>query len=160
MAQSNHDHQDVVGHTDHAAWDHTAVLDLARELSDALEIDLPEAALEGVHTREHLIELVLQELGRRTAVEIHENGASTLRVRITTGNSPNGCYVERSLPWTPYALETIWDDAVHAGSGSVVNVTLPQGTARGSIVRLEQRLAPLRYRGVRVRVRADSAARP
>jgi len=137
--------------------DRTAVLDLARELADALKLELSDAALDGVRTRQDLIELVVEKLDAHTGLESETDGGSALRVRISPGNSPAGWYMERSLPWSPYALETIWDDAVNAGSGSVIDVITPHGTPRSSIARLEQRFAPLRYRGVRVRVRVAFA---
>jgi len=138
-------------------WDRPAILGLAHDLASALGLDLSEAALGGIRTREDLIDLVLNEITEKAPADAVDNDGSTIRVRITAKRAPEG-YVERSLPWTPYALETIWEDAVHAGSGSVVDVTTPYGTPRSSIARLEQRFAPLRYRGVRVRVRSDSAA--
>jgi len=131
----------------------------ALELARTLDITLPDAALEGIRTHEELLELMIEELDRTQAHRPDESWEDTanLRVRITAKGAATGWYVERSLPWTPYSLDTIYEDALHAGSGSVVNITAPEGTPRGSIVRLEQRFAPLRYRGIRVRVRPETS---
>jgi hypothetical protein len=130
---------------------------LSSELSAALEITLSDADLESVRTREDLVALVMREIGKRDAFAADPENPPMLHVRIAAKGGPDRWYLERSLPWTPYALETIWDDAVHAGHGCVVDVTMPQGTPRKSIIGLEQRFAPLRYRGVRVRVRTVPA---
>jgi len=133
---------------------------LSAELSTALEIALPDADLESVRTRNDLVELILREIAARSERCETTDEPPTLHVRISAREGSNHWYLERSLPWTPYALETIWEDAAHAGHGSLVDVITPEGTPRSSIVTLEQHFAPLRYRGVRVRVRTDSATDP
>lgn len=74
----------------------------------------------------------------------------SLRVRVTNGDAKPGWYLERTLAWTGYAIETIVDDALHAGLRGHVEITVPSEMSFASIAWLEGQFAHLRRRGVAV----------
>ena len=76
----------------------------------------------------------------------------TLRVRVTNGDAHPRWYLERTLAWTAYAVETIVDDALHAGAGGRVEVTVPSDASFAAVAWMSARFASLRARGVKVRL--------
>lgn len=76
----------------------------------------------------------------------------TLRVRVTTGDARPGWYLERTLAWTTYAIETIVDDGLHAGPGGRVDVIVPSEMSFAAIAWMEDRFSGLRDRGVTINI--------
>jgi len=75
-----------------------------------------------------------------------------LRVRVSTGEPKPRCVLERTLAWTAYAIETIVDDGLHAGSRGRVEITVPNGTSVAAVAWMAARFASLRERGVGVEI--------
>src|SRR5262245_35259856 len=61
--------------------------------------------------------------------------------------------IRRTGLLTPYAAETIAEDALRAGPEGSVTVTVSRGTRRDVLEALRRRLAPLSRRGLLVHVR-------
>jgi hypothetical protein len=80
------------------------------------------------------------------------NGIVHIRASITCPRSGKA-RLERAGLLTPYELETIAEDALGAGRGARLEVTLPAHTANVDLTTVEQRLGRLRSRGLDVRVR-------
>ena len=60
---------------------------------------------------------------------------------------------------TPYAAETIADDALRAGDGAELDLTVAAGTSAGALALVHERFAALEHRGIRVSVRRESPGR-
>jgi len=63
--------------------------------------------------------------------------------------------LERAGLLTPYEVETIIEDALGAGRGARLELTLPSHTGNVDVGSVEQRFAWLRSRGLDVRVRRN-----
>jgi hypothetical protein len=76
---------------------------------------------------------------------------ATVRVRVVP---PGGtcATVERSDLLTPYAMEEIAEDALHAGRGAWLDLALSTGTSAVDVARIRERLARLDARGVRISI--------
>ena len=66
--------------------------------------------------------------------------------------------IRRSGVLTPYAAETIAEDALRAGPDGVVTVTVSDHARAQALVALRRRLAPLCRRGLLVHVRPGRIA--
>ena len=66
--------------------------------------------------------------------------------------------VERSALLTPYAVETIADDAIAAGPGARLEVELRGQAGAGALERVRVLFARLGSRGIRVQVSSGSGA--
>lgn len=79
-----------------------------------------------------------------------------VRARIVPAEGRAGAVLERVWPLSPYALETIVEDARRAGPGSHVELVV---VSRGGQAALEENLAWLLARGVCVSVRRCTGKR-
>jgi hypothetical protein len=127
--------------------------EIAREIVASLEIRVPSATLERAHTCDELTDVILAEVTRRRHTPADGDPHVKLRTRISAGDARPGWYLERSLAWTPYAIETITDDAIHAGPGAHLELTVPYDMGRAEVARLQSGLAALRAKGVRLSIR-------
>ena len=60
---------------------------------------------------------------------------------------------------TPYAAETIAEDALRAGDGAELDLTVAAGTSAGALALVHKRFAALEHRGIRVSIRRESPGR-
>ena len=60
---------------------------------------------------------------------------------------------------TPYAAETIAEDALRAGDGAHLDLRVAAGTSAGVLALVHDRFAGLEHRGIRVSVRCDNRGR-
>ncbi len=60
---------------------------------------------------------------------------------------------------TPYAAETIAEDALRAGGGAELDLTVAAGTSAGALALVHERFAALEHRGIRVSVRRETPGR-
>jgi acyl carrier protein len=135
------------------AADSLDLAELALALEHAFAIEVPERILDAVRTYADLVHATgLLIRGRWQA-----SGAEPLqRIRaciISPAGESNGT-LERTAWLTPYAVETIAEDAVRAGRGALLEVTVAGGTAK-SLAQVERRFARLAERGIGVIVRRD-----
>jgi hypothetical protein len=66
---------------------------------------------------------------------------------------------ERTGWLTPYEADTLFADALWAGTGSQLEVAVPEGTTDDGLYWVQQRFDRLRRRGIDVHVRRDESWR-
>jgi acyl carrier protein len=135
-------------------------LDLA-ELAVALETDLglriPERVLGAVRTYGDLLAAagtLAGAHGPRTAA--WEPVVAVPVFARLVGAAPAVVF-ERSETLTPYAVETITEDAVHGGPGTTLELTVPHDTTPAALARVRACFAGLPRHGVAVSVRRGTA---
>ena len=79
--------------------------------------------------------------------------------RVVQAASRGGAVLRRTEWLTPYAAETIAEDAQHAGPGARLEITLEPCAAEGHLAAVRARFAWLGARGVHVRVRRGTLRR-
>ena len=137
---------------DELAVDSLELAELALAIENAFGIALSRALLDDVRTVGDLLEAVHAE------PHIRRTAPVTLRARILAPDDPPGWYLERNVPLTPYAVETIAEDARHAGRGARVELTLARDVSTSVLAWLRHRLGALRQRGIVVDVQHAMAA--
>jgi acyl carrier protein len=142
---------------DDLAADSLDLAELAVVLEEELGVALPPYDLDEVRTYGDLAALVTAAVARcsppAAAIPYGETARSS--VVYPAGSTR----VERVDVLTPYAIEIIADDAVHAGRGARLEVAMPPGTDVRGLAAVRQRLAGLRRRGVEVSVRPAPLSR-
>ncbi len=78
---------------------------------------------------------------------------SFARTRIVAPRGNHSGMLERVSWLTPYAAETIGEDAIRAGRGARLEVTLPPPTTDDGLAAVESLFAWLREKGIEVVVR-------
>ncbi len=68
--------------------------------------------------------------------------------------------LQRAGWFTPYSAQLIVDEALHAGRGGVVRVSVAQDCDDAALARVQHRFAMLRARGVDVDVQRGRAREP
>ena len=113
----------------------------------------PRAPRDGVAFRRQAI--AAEGLGVE-AGDVMPGEGVLVRARIVPAAGRAGAVLERVWPLSPYALETIVEDARRAGPGSHVELVV---VSRGGEAALEENLAWLLARGVCISVRRSTARR-
>lgn len=148
--------------TDELAADSLDLLELALALESMLGIEFPEVALERIRTFGDLLETV-QGLLRRHPPDSApvEPAPSYAWVRVL-GPRAETATMQRAGWLTPYTAETIVEDALRAGRGARLEVTLAAAATDVIVTQLRDDFAWLRDHGVQVSVHRrlqDHAAR-
>lgn len=143
---------------DDLAADSLDLVELAMALEAAFAIEVPEPILERVRSFGDLVRATDLLIGARCEAE-SRGAESPTRVwaRIVPGASRPGGTVERTAWLTPYVVETIAEDAVRAGPGSRLELTVT-GSLAGGLTRVRDQFARLRRQGIPVSIRADSGS--
>jgi len=95
----------------------------------------------------------------RRAAETQDAPPPRVWARITRGARQPGATLERTAWLTPYVAETIVEDALAAGRGSRLEMTV--ATSSGpDLACVERRFAPLSMRGIEVTVRRGDRPAP
>lgn len=132
-------------------------LDLAEvvvRLETELGIAIADRVVERVRTYGELVRAALS--APRTAPALRSDlEAFPLRARLV---SPHG-EVLRLESCTPYAAETIADEALAAGRGAYLELTLPAEATDAELARIHARFASLVDRGIAVHVGREDGAR-
>ena len=147
---------------DDLAADSLDLVELAMALEAAYAIAVPERILDHVRSYGDLVHAIGLLVGDRCEAEARGAEPPTrFWVRILPGAGKSGSTLQRTGWLTPYIVETIGEDAVHAGRGSQLHVTVGARTT-GGLARVRRQFARLGERGVHVTVRRDrrSAALP
>lgn len=128
-------------------------LDLA-EIALAIEADLgvelPPRDVERVRTFGDLVGVVRARVRQPPPVEV--DTPVLVHARILVGH-PSRSTIERVLLLTPYAAETLIDDARWAGRGARLELTVEAGASNEVIASVLERLSQVERRGVTVQVR-------
>lgn len=138
------------------AADSLDVVELSLALESELGVALGEADVAAVRTYRDLVDLVVTAMrGGRERDEL----AAFVRSVVVSGSGDRRREVRRAAWLTPYAAESIAADALGAGRGARLEVTVAQATAE-ELARVESCFAWLVERGVDLSVhRERSAAR-
>ena len=139
---------------DDLAADSLDLVELALAIEQTLGVVLPRRFLDEVRTCGDLVgaTLALAQQRRRTR-SLDEPIA--LRARLTP--SAAAWVVERVLLLTPYAAESLADDALRAGPGARLELRLASRATDGAVGRVREQFSRLAERGIDVRVGRDPA---
>jgi acyl carrier protein len=140
---------------DDLAADSLDLVELAMALEAEFAIVVPESILDRVRTYGDLVHATGVLI--RTRCEAEARGAERpLRIwaRITPPGGGSAGTLERTGWLSPYSAETVAEDALRAGRGARLEVTVAASTTAG-FARVQQQFAGLGKRGVQVIVRRD-----
>jgi acyl carrier protein len=141
---------------DDLAADSLDLVELAMALEGAFAIVVPERILDEVRTYGDLVHAT--GLLIRAHCEATARGAEPplrVRARIVPATGDAAGTFERSGWLTPYTAETIAENALGAGKGVHLEVTVATRTA-ADLDRVTHRFARLRTQGVQVTVQRDA----
>ena len=83
-----------------------------------------------------------------------------IRARVVSRRDERTGELQRTGELTPYAAETIGDDALRAGPGARLEITVAAGTDDAGLDRVQDQFAWLRARGIQVSVHREYQERP
>lgn len=138
---------------DDLAADSLDLVELAMALEGEFAIVVPERILDEVRTYGDLLHTITRLI--RARCEAEARGAEPperVWVRIVPAGDESSSTLERTGWLTPYTAETITEDAVAAGRGASLEVTVG-ASAMAGLARVQRQFARLGARGVQVTVR-------
>jgi acyl carrier protein len=145
---------------DDLAADSLDLLEIALAIEGTLGVVLPHHFLDDVRTCGELVAatvaLVRRHLGRAS---VSADPPVPLRARITPAGPPRAWIVERVLLLTPYAAESLSDDALRAGVGGRLELSLGSHATDGMLANVRAQFSRLEERGIAVEVRRDQRTR-
>ena len=150
--------------TDDLAADSLDLVEVALAIESHLGIEIPERTIEKIRTYGDLVQAAVAQAERQDVRMPEETTPAPLvssRV-VRAGGDPALPLVERAGKLTPYVVQNITDDALWAGRGASLEVTVQATANEASVALVMDQFAWLGERGVRVSVRrgSDSAAPP
>jgi len=140
---------------DDLAADSLDLVELAMALEAEFAIVIPERILDQVRTYGELVQTT--GLLIRTRCQAEAAGAERplrMWVRITPPAGGSAGTLERTGWLTPYTAETVAEDALRAGTGTQLDVTVATST-KADLARVQKQFLGVGKRGVQVRVRRD-----
>ena len=148
----------AVSLTDDLAADSLDMLELAIALEGQLGIAIPESLIDDLHRYGDLVDMIRALHAAQHAPATPE--LPMVLARVLPADGRTDAILERAGQLTPYTAETIADDALHAGRGARLEMSVPTNTSDATLGRLEEDFAWLERRGVHVSVRRDRAVDP
>jgi acyl carrier protein len=139
---------------DDLAVDSLDMVELGLALEDESGITVPEHVLGEVRTYQQVVDRVL-DLARATVAD--GSAPPFVWARVSAPGRTDGA-LERAGRLTPYAARTIGEDALRAGRGAQLEVTVPLTTDGVRLARVAEEFSWLRDRGVNVRVTREKQA--
>jgi len=140
---------------DDLAADSLDLLEVALALEAEFDIVIPERTVDEVRTYGDLVDAVTA----RVAGPPHLGAMPALvRTRLVPAGSESRGSLERVGWLTPYARQTISDDAVRAGRGARLEITVSAIADEDAVARVREQFAWLGERGVRVSVGREHAS--
>jgi acyl carrier protein len=141
------------------AADSLDLAEIAVAIESALDVALPQRFLARVRTCGELVDgaVALTRTGRGP----HAKGAEDevpVRARVMPPGVPTPWTVERVLLLTPYAVETLTADALAAGVGARLELTVRADASEETLARLRRQFSRLGERGVHLDVRGERSA--
>ena len=88
-----------------------------------------------------------------------EEQPTHVRTRVVPPSGKPGTTLHRTDLLTPYTVETIAEDALRAGRGAGLDLTVAADATAADVARVQEQFAWLGNRGVRVNVRRDDRPR-
>jgi acyl carrier protein len=142
--------------TDTLAADSLDLLEVALALEDEFQIVLSESAIDSVRTYGDLVGAVDLVLGRHEPLRSASSEfAERVWARVVSAAPQAGGDLQRAGWLTPYTTQTIAEDALHAGRGARLEITVSPELPDARIARLQQDFAWLGARGIQVNIRRD-----
>jgi acyl carrier protein len=140
---------------DDLAADSLDLVELAIAIEAEFGIDVPEALVDDLRTYADLVDATVKlTLERHRHGRRHAEVATLVRTRVVRPACERSS-LERAGPLTPYAAEEIAQDALRAGRGARLEVTVPVTTTDATLARLQEQFAWLSSRGIGVNVSRD-----
>ena len=143
---------------DELAADSLDLVELALELEAQFGIVIPESTIEELRTYADVVQTVLTLMGGQREAEVRAEETSTPPVvwtRVIPAQGETSGDLQRVGWLTPYTAETIAEDALRAGRGARLEVTVPANVSDANLALLHDQFAWLGNRGVQVNVRRD-----
>lgn len=144
--------QPSVSLADDLAADSLDTLEIALTIEAELGVTLPEADLDEVRLYGDLVALVTDRVRAQLAVPGVDQMAVPVQARLVLGNRGMTGSLERAEWLTPYAAQSIMEDAMRGGPGSRLELTLPASAADTALAAVRRQFAQLAERGLDVRV--------
>jgi len=142
--------------TDDLAADSLDLVELALALEGEFGIEVPERAIDEVRTYGDLVETAVALTRGQRARETSGAGAPPLVwSRVVPAGMAATSGLQRADELTPYSAEEIADDALRAGRGARLEVTVPAATSDAGVAWVQDQFAWLGKRGVNVSVHRD-----
>ncbi len=141
---------------DDLAADSLDLVEIALAIEGNLGLTLPHQFLDRVRTCSDLVDetLAVVRRGRRGTVSRGDVPVPVL-ARIIPPGTPPPWTVERVILLTPYAAQTLSDDALRAGWGARLELTLAGDASAAALAWVRGRFPRLGDRGVELHVRRD-----
>jgi acyl carrier protein len=146
---------------DDLAADSLDLVELAIELEREFGITLPESMIDGLRTYGDVLSAVQLLTGMQRRAEAADAAQPTrifARV-IPPPTEPREAMLQRAGWLTPYTAQTIAEDAISAGPGTRLELTVPARLSDLVLTRLEQQFGWLGERGVAVQVLREAETR-
>jgi len=142
---------------DELAVDSLDLLEIAIAIEADLGIAIAERLLVDVRSYGDLVDLVacLVEETRRPEPAL---AAAVLARVVAAEGIPRRGTLQRTLLLTPYAAETVAEDAMRAGPGAYLEITLRGRVVAGTVARVRALFARLVQRGIPVHVEPEPVA--
>ena len=143
---------------DELAADSLDIVELALAIENQFGVVVPEAASDEVRTYGDLVELVYVQLRHRRDTEqrAESYGSPALVLaRVVPARGTSHGDLQRGGLLTPYVAETIAEDALRAGPGSRLEVSVATNVSDARMASLSEQFAWLGARGIQVSVRRD-----
>ena len=158
LGVSAEDLEHNVSLVDDLAADSLDLVEIAFAIEGDLGIILPRHFLDEVRTCGELVDATVALAKRHWKIErADDDRPVALRARLTPGGAGRAWTVERVVLLTPYAAESLADDALRAGSGARLELSLAPRTSEGLIALVRKQFSRLGERGIEVKVRRDAA---
>lgn len=144
--------------TDTLAADSLDLVELALALESEFEITLPERVVETVRTYGDLVHSVYALARKRPRAAGAERAATPpalVWAKVVPSEQHAGGDLQRTGWLTPYTAEEIVEDALRAGRGARLELSVPSSTTDVGLARLQHQFAWLGDRGVQVTVRRE-----
>src|SRR2546425_1833077 len=140
--------------TDDLAADSLDLVEVAIVLESAFDITLSPRRMDEVRSYRDLVDAVMASGERRGARELVLTPGLDVKSRLVPPGASEAT-LERAEALTVYAIETIRDDALCAGPGTHLEVTLPVGAGAADLMSVRDAFARLERHGIAVSVRRD-----
>ncbi len=141
---------------DDLAADSLDLVEIALAVEDAFAIAIPERVIDQVRTYADLVDVAVDLVARRHASIQVEVTPLLVRARIFQPDE-RARPLERDGWLTPYAAETMCEDALRLGTGARLEITVPPATTDVELASVRERFTRLGPRNVGLTVRRDGA---
>lgn len=146
---------------DDLAADSLDLVELAVEIERQFGISLPEVLIDEIRTYGDIVDTVLRLTRAQREAEFRASAdvrPMQIHARVVPPPArPNDAALQRAGWLTPYTAQTIAEDAITAGPGARLELTVPAKLSDLVLTRLQQQFAWLGDRGVSVLVQRESA---